>query len=160
MARWQYVRPICTGEMFLLLLLCLMSVHFSEQALEPKDVAACLAIKIANMADMVDFNEWITYHAALGIGKIYFMDNNSSFPVIDHVWNHMKNGSLSYEYIPAVSNETDYNYHIDIYSLCLEHYGKLHKFMVFIDMDEFIIIPNKNSTSNDTSSPSSLSFFF
>ena len=132
--------------------LLVFAVVLCATSLKNNDVSACLAIKIINEADMMDFHEWMEYHLLLGFGKVYFMDNNSttSISIIEQLWKYMYDGVLEYNYIPAiVKNDNDHNYHIEIYQMCLKRYRTQHKFMAFIDVDEFIVMPNVYNGSHN-----------
>lgn len=81
---WMMVFCACFGAM--------RSGEMSTQtnstiaSLAKVDVAFCLAVKVVCDVDVEDLIEWIDYHAALGVGKFYVMDHNSSVSITQGLW--------------------------------------------------------------------------
>lgn len=91
-------------------------------------------------------SEWIEYHRRLGCGKFYLFDDNSSVPLIGSIDKYVKSGLVDY-------NFGDFSYlmkpQIMTYNLCLQNYRKRHRFIGFLDADEFIVIVNKTQKIPD-----------
>lgn len=120
-------------------------------------IALCLIAKDEHL----DINEWVTYHQSIGIDKVYVWDNNSTTLMIESLWHHIQSGFVQYHYLPnAPYSKTDYSrcYNVDgrwfwpqtmAYKKCLENYKHLHRYMGFIDSDEFIVMKNTSDNVYD-----------
>lgn len=84
--------------------------------------------------------EWIEYHKRLGCGKFYLFDDNSSVPLISSIQHYVASGLVDYHF-------GDYSYYyrpqMRVYDLCMSNYRHRHKFIGFLDADEFIVVVNK-----------------
>ncbi|OBT54615.1 hypothetical protein VE04_06352 [Pseudogymnoascus sp. 24MN13] len=97
-------------------------------------VAICLAIK----DQYADLTEFLTHHYHhLGIRRFYLMDDGSS-PAITHRYYH-----------PA---QRDRYQQLASYTDCLRLFGHKHKWIAFIDADEFLYVSG-NETLNDILKP-------
>lgn len=122
----------------------------SSPPLHSSDIALCLITK-----DDLDLEEWVTYHLAIGIGRIYIFDNNSTrISVIPMLHTFITRGQVVYRYLsdplplpilhgepPRIKNEQAY-----AYRKCLREFRNQHHFIGFIDSDEYIVIKNKMDT--------------
>ncbi|EFN56032.1 hypothetical protein CHLNCDRAFT_145470 [Chlorella variabilis] len=113
-----------------------------------RGVAMCLTVK--DQAE--DLPEWVEYHLGLGASHIYVFDTGSRPPVKGVLRPYLRAGDVTYRYISdfkAASQDlnatNDHRYNPKykqwiVYSLCLRDYGTRHRFMAFIDSDEFLVI--------------------
>ncbi len=104
--------------------------------------AICLIVK----DDHLDIVEWIEYHKRMGCSKFYITDHNSSIPMLNTIRDYVSDGLVEYFF-------SDLRLHaraqLHVYNECLTKYGKRHKFMAFIDSDEFIVVTNSTQTIPD-----------
>ena len=112
--------------------------------LTPGDVSLCLIVK-----DDLDLEEWVEYHLALGVGRVYLFDNNSTrVPIIPMLHRFITSGKVVYRYLsdplpfprlpgdpPRIKNKQAY-----AYRQCIRNFKDKHEFMGFIDVDEFIVV--------------------
>lgn len=50
-----------------------------------------------------DVREWLDWNLALGVGRIYLFDNNSSAPMLPHMADLVAAGSVSYTFFATFS---------------------------------------------------------
>jgi len=93
--------------------------------------AICLAVR-----DDEDIVEWIEYHWRKGCSKFYVFDNFSNPPLKALVQSYIDRGIVIYSY---TVQEMKPNPQIFIYQQCFSKFKSFHKFMGFIDVDEFIV---------------------
>ena len=82
-----------------------------------------------------DVKEWVDYHLALGITKIYFFDNNSTVPIRETLAQY--HGAVHYEDV-ATQEAAPLNPQLFVYRKCLAR--KDVQWIAFIDLDEFIVL--------------------
>jgi len=109
----------------------------NSTSMDANSFAICLAVR-----DDEDIVEWIEYHWRKGCSKFYVFDNFSHPPLKALVQSYIDRGIVSYSY---TVEEMKPNPQIFIYQQCLSRYGRLHKFMGFIDVDEFIVTVDNNT---------------
>lgn len=85
-----------------------------------------------------DLEEWIQHHRSIGVQKFYIFDNGSEPPASTVLHEHMSSGVVTYATISDGVNGT--NPQFIAYNSCLTTYSILHRFIGFIDVDEFVII--------------------
>jgi len=100
---------------------------FKQQAYK-FEVAICCIVR-----DEDYLTEWIEYHALIGVTKFFIYDNGSAVPVKQTLSIFVDSGLVEVIPFPGVVMQ------VPAYHHCLEHYGKLCKWMAFIDADEFIV---------------------
>lgn len=89
-------------------------------------------------------NEWIGHHLGIGVNHIYVYDNSSSeeeklhYRVYDKYFNNVT-------IIPAYDKV---QYQMPAYKEAYEKYGKMYDYIIYIDIDEFIML-QKDKTIND-----------
>lgn len=120
---------------------------FSVKALNSKPriesiLAMCLIVK----NDELDILEWIEYHNRLGCSKFYIFDHNSTIPMRSVIESHIESGLVRYEN-NAFSEVANPQLHV--YNRCLKEFGSRHKFIAFLDSDEFIVVVNKSQSIPD-----------
>jgi hypothetical protein len=98
-------------------------------------VAVCLIVK--DQHD--DIEEWIDYHKSIAIGKFYIFDNNSTIPMEKVLEKYIESNLVRYEFVEHLEDRFNQLY---VYKRCIDEFSRLHKFMAFIDADEFIVIAN------------------
>lgn len=115
----------------------------------------CLVAK-----DELDVADWVDYHhLRLGVTKFYVFDHGSNPRLSAQLGRHIAAGLVTYEYTPYHLDNllrlvmSRPNPQTDLYDRCLRLYKDRHRFMAFLDADEFIVL--RNSRGNASSSPSS-----
>ena len=97
-------------------------------------VALCLSAR----DEHCDLREWVLHHAALGVGKAYVFDTGSSPPMEAVLADLVASGLVEYRYLtpdaPGLGLERPgagkaYNWQKAVYRLCLEQYGRRHRWM-------------------------------
>lgn len=111
------------------------------------DSQSYFAICLIFRDEIQDLPEWIEYHKRMGTSKFYIFDHNSTVPAVNAIQSYISLGLVKYMY-------TDFQHHrippqIAAYNQCLQLYGRQHKFIGFIDADEYIVIPNQSLTIPD-----------
>jgi hypothetical protein len=99
--------------------------------------ALCAAVK-----DTPDnIRQWVEYHTALGINKIYLMDTDDPYPhlITTAIADFIATGKVEFFSLPRVTPRTINLLQVKLYDACLESARGLHKFVGFWDVDEFLI---------------------
>jgi len=99
-------------------------------------VAICAIVKDQGE----DILEWALYHKMIGIDTIYIHDHNSTIPLINEVLPLVKSGTVEYTYFKDPPSDSKLNPQIYTYVQCLNKYSTKHRFIAFIDIDEFIVL--------------------
>jgi hypothetical protein len=132
--------------LFIVLPAILLCRADSSQSSGTADFAICLVVK--------DYNEyiveWLEYHRRMGCGRFYIYDHGSETPMLLVIKDYVLSGLVEYTY-------TDFRlwgshgrpYQIQAYDKCLKEFGPRHRWMGFIDSDEFIVVVNKTQTIPD-----------
>ncbi|KAL4857679.1 Glycosyltransferase family 92 protein [Chlorella vulgaris] len=98
-----------------------------------------------------DVREWVLHHASLGVGKFYLFDTQSAEPMQPILEDLIASGLVHYAYVTNTSSDfrlkppsagRSYNWQVPIFRLCLERFGQRHRWMGFIDVDEFVVPTN------------------
>lgn len=84
-------------------------------------------------------DEWINFHRAVGVEHFYIFDNESSIPIKDTLSKYVSDGLVTVINYPGKSMQ------MCAYTHCLNVYGKLSKWIAFIDCDEFLIPKQKDT---------------
>lgn len=113
------------------------AVIFSELNPEWKSYVAICAIVKDQGEDLM---EWALYHKMIGIDTIYIHDHNSTIPLINEVLPLVKSGVVEYTYFKDPPPGSKLNPQIYTYQQCLKKYRSKHRFIAFIDIDEFIVL--------------------
>ncbi|KAG7668827.1 hypothetical protein Ndes2526B_g00533 [Nannochloris sp. 'desiccata'] len=99
--------------------------------------ALCAAVK-----DTPDnIRQWVEYHTALGINKIYLMDTDDPQPhlITTAIADYVATGQVEFYSLPRVTPRTINLLQVKLYDACLESARGLHTFVGFWDVDEFLI---------------------
>ena len=109
-----------------------------------KYFAMCLVTKNENES----LGKWIEYHKRMGCSQFYIFDHNSTIPLLNDIEEYVASGLVEYFYF------TDFvNSHIPVelidfmYDRCFNPFGNnynIHKFIGFLDIDEFIVVKNNS----------------
>lgn len=161
-ARWPLARWLC-------LAVCLVLVTFVGHAVwwshpvallqsSSATVAFCLVVK--DDADVVD---WVDYHhRRLGVSRFYIFDHGSN-PRLSHVLaRHIRSGLVVYEYAPYHLDGllrlimARPNPQADLFDRCLRLHRDQHRWLAFLDVDEFVVVRGANTSSPSSSSPAVL----
>lgn len=95
-----------------------------------------------------DIREWVLHHASLGVAKFYVFDTQSAEPMAPVLEDLVAGGLVTYTYVTNTSGELQlrepregrsYNWQVPIFELCLRRHGAAHRWMGFIDADEFVV---------------------
>ena len=104
--------------------------------------AICLCVK----DQQKDIREWIEHHARFGASKIYIFDDNSSTPMISEFSDLVESGLVEYHFLQTFEHASK-RAQLYVYDRCIRDYAKRHRFIAFIDADEFIIL--RDTTAKD-----------
>lgn len=81
--------------------------------------------------------EWVEYHLRLGFAHIYIYDNNDvDGEKISEVINNKNVTIIDYRGLKGMQTKS--------YTSCFNDYKHLYDFMLFIDIDEFLVFEDKN----------------
>ena len=116
---------------------------------EKHPVAFCVLAK-----DEKDLFEWIDYHRQLGVSKFYVMDEYSDPPLSLLIPGFIESGLVEYrQYSFFWNNLWHYsgfhtkNHLRTAFDECLKVHGHKHKWLGFLDADEFIVLKVFHSDS-------------
>lgn len=93
-----------------------------------------------NEADYIA--EWVIYHKIIGVNHIYLYDNDSTDNMKQKIQPFINEGFVTLIPIHGLKKQ------LIAYNNSLKKYGKLYRYMAFIDCDEFII-PLQNRKITD-----------
>ncbi len=110
----------------------------------PQDeyVAICMSVKNQPL-DLPEF--FIHHHHHIGINRIYIMDDGSEPPLSSMPDYGVPSTILTFDYQDPESFGGNHYRQLAIYGRCIEKYGSLHTWMAFIDGDEFLETPGKET---------------
>jgi len=97
-------------------------------------VAACLAVRDAHD----DIAEWVRHHLKLGIFPLYVYDHGSVPPLSSVLRPYIDAGAVVYTHFETFSHPSG-RPQLFAFDACLRQHGPSHHWMVFIDVDEFLI---------------------
>jgi hypothetical protein len=107
--------------------------------------AICLVVK--------DYNdyivEWIEYHKRMGCGRFYIYDHGTEVPMLETIKEYVLSGLVEYTYTDYRNWDPTPQPQLQTYDKCVRSYGQRHRWMGFIDSDEFIVVVNKSLTIPD-----------
>ena len=105
-------------------------------------LAVCCVVRNSNTDGLnPPIREWIEYHRKLGIEKFYLFDENSTVPVLDHIIDYVRADLVDYVFVAP--NRKPFTRYV-IYKSCISRFGERHKWMAFLDADEFIVVKEPN----------------
>lgn len=139
----QAMKALSRMIYYLLLSFNLHSFSFANFAHEYKNPEESVALCLDIRDEPLDIVEWLEYHRSIGIDKVYLMDNNSTISMIDPVWKFIQSGFVDYDYVTIGHDEGDQRY---MFQKCIDLYSQHHKYMGFLDVDEFIVIVDKSKS--------------
>ena len=91
-----------------------------------------------------DVDEWIDYHALQGVGKFYIYDDDSRPSLQPMLQHRIDSGLIAYHALGASHRHILSAPQMHVYDQCLSDYGPRHRFMAFIDLDEFLFLRDVN----------------
>ena len=83
-----------------------------------------------------DIEEWIQYHAMIGVEKFIIYDNGSLIPIRDTLSQYISSGFVTVVDIPGPFPQ------YESYQHCLNTFGNDFRWIAFIDIDEYIVLKN------------------
>jgi hypothetical protein len=107
--------------------------------------AMCLLIKEGGQ----DLPEWIEYHHRMGASKFYIFDHNSTVPAINYIREYVLSGLVDLTFTDFRNFNDSRPPQIVAYDKCLRDYSSRHRFMSFVDSDEYIVVVEKDRTIPD-----------
>jgi hypothetical protein len=109
---------------------------------EEEYVAICVAVK----DQASDLKEWFSHHYHhLGIRRFYMMDDGSS-PALDNTEDYpIPRSAISFRYFTREKRTASMQYHL--YDECHARFGTRHRWIGFLDADEFLEIVDKPGRS-------------
>ena len=101
-----------------------------------EDIAICLGTK----GQFPELTEWLVHHYNhLGIRRFYIMDDGSSPKLSDYDYSpFIDERAITHQYYPQDSRGSYQQ--LKMYDDCIAKFGSQHKWMGFIDNDEFLEI--------------------
>ena len=113
-------------------------VQQSKMYLRRNYFAICFAVW-----DDPDIVEWIEYHWRKGCSKFYIYDNYSNPPLSDLIRHYIDKEIVEYVYTVEEMKPSPQMY---IYNQCFSKHKRKHRFIGFIDTDEFIVTANPSAS--------------
>lgn len=114
------------------------SMTINPQIVSQKETVAIIAIsRLEN--DYI--NEWIEHHLNIGVDHIYIYDNSS-------LKEEKLSGAIYEKFLDKVSVIPAYNkqqYQIPAYKDAYQRFGNLYEWLIYIDIDEFIMLQKDNN---------------
>lgn len=87
--------------------------------------------------------EWVEYHLSIGVQYFVIYDNNSIIPIRETLVEYIKKGGVAVIDCPITSRPQ-----LRAYNHCLFHMCERTKWIIYIDVDEFIILNKHNQISD------------
>ena len=97
--------------------LLLFTITSAARVLRPDYVTVALCLAVRDEHQYIE--EWIRYHLAIGVQKIFMYDNNSTPPLATTLMPYLKTEQVEYHYLVA-SGVQHPQFHI--YNRCLEQH--------------------------------------
>ena len=98
-------------------------------------VAACLVVR-----DEHDYIvEWVNHHLSLDIHPIYIYDHKSLPPLDEFLRQYIVDGRVVYERMDQKGQIDGLSPQLYAYEKCLRDHGPAHHWLLFLDVDEFLI---------------------
>ncbi|KDD76736.1 hypothetical protein H632_c123p0, partial [Helicosporidium sp. ATCC 50920] len=111
------------------------STWLQDGANIPYFVGLCAVARDAH----ADVLEWVEHHLALGVSTIYLYDDGSVPPLRQTVERRIRSGQVWYRPIPSNFTHPTNAPQMYAYDACLAEGGKRHAWLLFIDVDEFVV---------------------
>ena len=111
---------------------------------EEEYAAFCMVIKNQSI-DMPEFFRHHYYHH--GIRRFYIYDDGSEPPLSEHPYINdygIPDKHITFRYIQPEDVEDRFHFQVDTYTDCVERFGAKHKWMAFLDPDEFLEMRGAN----------------
>ena len=91
--------------------------------------------------------EWVAYHAMQGVGRFNVYDDNSIPSLQPALQPHINSGLVTYHALGASYRDTHPSPQTSVYDQCILDYRLRHRFLAFIDLDEFLFLRDPNISS-------------
>eukprot|EP00953_Heterococcus_sp_UTEX-ZZ885_P020536 11493-Heterococcus_DN1.PRE.4 len=115
-------------------------------AIDGQEFAICMIVKDQNR----DIREWVHYHRSMGCSTFYIYDDggNGDTPANHVLQDYIDANIVVYHDVSGTGSSTSQQ--LSVYNDCINSYKKHHKWMAFIDVDEFIVVPDQKATIPST----------
>ncbi|RYF12064.1 MAG: glycosyltransferase family 2 protein [Deltaproteobacteria bacterium] len=90
-----------------------------------------------------DLPEWMAHHRNLGVGTFYLFDHGSTPPMAETLGDSLMADDVVYNYYNHTAHDTYPQ--TAVYNACIANYASRQDFMAFIDVDEFLVMPQGDS---------------
>jgi hypothetical protein len=108
----------------------------------PLDEHVAICISVMNQSK--DLTEWLVHHYHhMGIGRFYIMDDGSEPPLSTFEYPGVPRSALTFTYQERATRHPQMQ--TMFYSWCLERWNTNHTWMAFIDGDEYLGTPGKET---------------
>ena len=98
---------------------------------------AYLAMCVIVRDEPWDLPEWIDHYRELGADAFYIFDHNSSQPLRPALESSASTSHIGYRYFNDFTG--DDSAQVTVYNTCIRDYGDKHRFIGFVDSDEYLI---------------------
>lgn len=88
---------------------------------------------------MEDVKEFIDYHRWAGVDTFYLRENGDECAIEEQLQPYVDAGILELGLLPGPKHPTQTNWYND----CSRKASRLHSWVAFIDIDEFIVVLNR-----------------
>ena len=96
-------------------------------------IAVCAIMKDERLEDVLEF---IDYHRWVGVDTFYIRENGEECAIEDQLAPYVDAGVLDLGLLPGPKHPTQTNW----YNECSRKASRLHTWVAFIDLDEFIVV--------------------
>lgn len=93
--------------------------------------------------------EWIEYHQLIGVDHFWLYNNNSSDDYLSVLTPYIHNGTVDLIDWPSPADQDWTPYQKQAYNDCIKRVENETKWLAILDIDEFIVISNKKSLSQN-----------
>ncbi|KAJ3181983.1 hypothetical protein HDU87_000321 [Geranomyces variabilis] len=108
----------------------------------PEYVAICLAVR----GQKPDLPEWFIHHYYhLNISRFYVMDDGTMPPLSDTPGWGIPRTAITFDYFTPQTRAKEFQ-QLHAYNECARKYGERHKWLAFIDADEYLEVQKKTTS--------------
>jgi hypothetical protein len=100
---------------------------------EPNTIAICAIMKDERAEDVKEF---IDYHRWIGVDSFFLRENQEECAIKAELQPYIDAGILDLGLLPGPKHPTQTNW----YNTCSKKASKKHRWIAFIDLDEFMIV--------------------
>ncbi|RYF09240.1 MAG: hypothetical protein EOO40_07250, partial [Deltaproteobacteria bacterium] len=114
------------------------TAHGCPEPFEPEGgLGGYLGLCLMTRDEPYDIPQWLDHYRALGVSAFYIYDHNSTLPLREGLAETLAAGDTSYRYFNEYDGHDSKQ--MVVYNSCLEEHRSSHRFMGFLDVDEYII---------------------